>query len=160
MVAPALKDCKERSYTRPSHKLINECCQTLYNNISLFQLSSNEDIDKHPLRNQISPVSLVDHSVIFSNFQDASVPPPRTSGAKFCSVGKHLFAIQNKFTDDVESIAIVICMNMCHICWIDKLVTVCTPWARCWLSNQHNHELTQLVVPYMGTTSSLAPGAV
>ncbi|XP_054266064.1 GATOR complex protein WDR59-like isoform X1 [Macrosteles quadrilineatus] len=52
---------------------------------TLEQISANEEVDKNRL--QISPVSLVDHSSIFTGYQDASIPYPRTSGAKFCNVG-------------------------------------------------------------------------
>lgn len=55
---------------------------------SVMQLTNNEETDKTIPRHQISPVSLIDHSSILTSFHDGSVPFPRTSGAKFCSVGK------------------------------------------------------------------------
>uniref|UniRef100_A0A1B6LD05 RWD domain-containing protein n=1 Tax=Graphocephala atropunctata TaxID=36148 RepID=A0A1B6LD05_9HEMI len=54
--------------------------------VALERLSNNEDIDRNILRHQVSPVSLVDHSALTS-FQDASIPFPRSSGARFCGVG-------------------------------------------------------------------------
>lgn len=54
--------------------------------VALEQLSNSEE-DKTLLRHQVSPVSFLDHSTTYTSFQDAFIPFPRTSGAKFCNVG-------------------------------------------------------------------------
>uniref|UniRef100_A0A1B6EDS3 RWD domain-containing protein n=1 Tax=Clastoptera arizonana TaxID=38151 RepID=A0A1B6EDS3_9HEMI len=55
--------------------------------VTLEQLATNEEDKAQQHHHQVSPVSLLDRSTLYTSFQDAFIPFPRTSGAKFCNVG-------------------------------------------------------------------------
>lgn len=58
-----------------------------------LQIALSDELDNKPfLRlHHSQPSSYLESSNIYGSFQDAYIPFPRTSGAKFCSVGQYNF---------------------------------------------------------------------
>lgn len=85
MKSKLLKVLKQTATQRikKNRSCLEPCLRQLVS--TLEQLSRNEENDVSHLRLQTS--SLLDHSNVYSSYQDSFIPFPRTSGAKFCNVG-------------------------------------------------------------------------
>ncbi|KAK7790146.1 hypothetical protein R5R35_009355 [Gryllus longicercus] len=86
-IAKLLKALKQTAQqrVRKNKSCLEPCLRQLVS--TLDQIALGEEDSKPFLRLNSQPSSFLESNNIYGSFQDAYIPFPRTSGAKFCSVG-------------------------------------------------------------------------
>jgi len=66
------------------------CLEVILSFIVPLQIALSDESENKPFSrlHHSQPSSYLEPSNMYGSFQDAYIPFPRTSGAKFCSVGK------------------------------------------------------------------------